>query len=160
MKKNPTKSKNKKLNTEEKKHLQKKKKFAVKRVSEPEVEYEIKYIKSKKTFDESWDFRKSNTKEYTHCFHSYPAMMIPQVARRIIENYGNKSKILFLTTVKKDGFACHVVGNRTVKGFNIPTDEITAELFKGNNFEHIGTIVRNIPNKRMPSKNSYLRMAA
>jgi len=51
-------------------------------------------LKDKK-IDESWDFRKSNTKEFTHCFHSYPAMMIPQVARRIIDNFGNKSKILF-----------------------------------------------------------------
>ena len=65
-------------------------------ISEPEVEYQIKFHKrTNKTFDESWDFRKSNTKEYTHCFHPYPAVMIPQVARRIIENYGSKSKILF-----------------------------------------------------------------
>ena len=58
------------------------------------------------------------------------------------------------TTLKKSGFACYVVGNRTVKGVNIPTDEITAQLFEENNFTHIETIVRNIPNKRMPSKNS------
>lgn len=49
----------------------------------------------KKREDYSWDFKKANTKEYTHCFHSYPAMMIPQVARRIIENYGLGSKLLF-----------------------------------------------------------------
>lgn len=58
------------------------------------------------------------------------------------------------TTLKRGGFACYVVGNRTVKGVNIPTDEITAQLFEENNFSHIETIVRNIPNKRMPSKNS------
>lgn len=58
------------------------------------------------------------------------------------------------TTLKKGGFACYVVGNRTVKGVNIPTDEITAQLFEQNNFTHVETIVRNIPNKRMPSKNS------
>lgn len=57
-------------------------------------------------------------------------------------------------TLKKNAFACFVVGNRTVKGIKIPTDEITAELFGENNFEHIETIIRNIPNKRMPSKNS------
>ena len=38
--------------------------------------------------DVSWDFRKSDTKEYTHCFHNYPAMMIPQVARKLLERYG------------------------------------------------------------------------
>ena len=58
------------------------------------------------------------------------------------------------STLKKGGFACYVVGNRTVKGITIPTDEITAQLFIQNNFTHIETIIRNIPNKRMPSKNS------
>ena len=43
---------------------------------------------SAKYKDVSWDFRKSDTKEYTHCFHNYPAMMIPQVARKLLENYG------------------------------------------------------------------------
>lgn len=57
-------------------------------------------------------------------------------------------------TIKQDGYACYVVGNRTVKGVTIPTDEITADMFKENNFKHIETIVRNIPNKRMPLKNS------
>ncbi len=49
----------------------------------------------KKYIDTTWDFKKDNTKEYTHCFHSYPAMMIPQVARRLIDKYGGKSKRLF-----------------------------------------------------------------
>ena len=38
--------------------------------------------------DESWDFRSANTKEYTHCFHTYPAMMIPQIARKLLKTYG------------------------------------------------------------------------
>ncbi len=38
--------------------------------------------------DESWDFRESDTKEYTHCFHTYPAMMIPQIARKLFKEYG------------------------------------------------------------------------
>jgi len=37
--------------------------------------------------DNSWDYRGEFTKHLTHGFHSYPAMMIPQVARRLIENY-------------------------------------------------------------------------
>lgn len=80
-----------------KKNISKRKKTsAASFVSEPGVEYQIKFkTRTNKSIDESWDFRKSNTKEYTHCFHPYPAMMIPQVARRIIENYGSKSKILF-----------------------------------------------------------------
>ena len=31
-----------------------------------------------------WDFRDADTKEGTHVVHSYPAMMIPQVARHLI----------------------------------------------------------------------------
>ena len=34
-----------------------------------------------------WDFIGSNTKEFTHCFHTYPATMISHVARKIIETY-------------------------------------------------------------------------
>jgi len=57
-------------------------------------------------------------------------------------------------TVKKGGYACYVVGNRKVKGHILPTDEITKDFFKKCGFIHIETIIRNIPNKRMPSKNS------
>lgn len=31
-----------------------------------------------------WDFAGADTKEWTHGYHTYPAMMIPQVARRLI----------------------------------------------------------------------------
>jgi DNA modification methylase len=50
--------------------------------------------------------------------------------------------------------ACIVVGNRTVKGINIPTDDIISELMLLHNFEHEKTIIRKIPNKVMPSLNS------
>ena len=42
----------------------------------------------------SWDFKEADTKEYTHCIHTYPAMMIPQIARRLIYLYGKNAKIL------------------------------------------------------------------
>jgi len=42
----------------------------------------------------SWDFKEADTKEYTHSIHTYPAMMIPQIARRLIYLYGKKAKIL------------------------------------------------------------------
>lgn len=57
--------------------------------------------------------------------------------------------------MRKGGFLCFVVGNRTVKGVKIPTDDIIVELFQASNgYKHHKTIVRNIPNKRMPKKNS------
>ncbi len=77
-------------------------------------------------------------------------------ARDVISFYEDYEKSInnVSITLKKGGFVCYVVGNRTVKGINIPTDEITAQLFKKYGFHHIETIVRNIPNKRMPLKNS------
>ena len=56
--------------------------------------------------------------------------------------------------IRKGGIACYVVGNRTVKGIQISLDYFTAETFEKHGFRHINTIVREIPNKRMPSKNS------
>jgi SOS regulatory protein LexA len=40
--------------------------------------------------DYSWDFKGAHTKSYTHGIHTYPAMFIPQVARRLLENYSQK----------------------------------------------------------------------
>ncbi|OFV65785.1 MAG: DNA methyltransferase [Candidatus Syntrophoarchaeum butanivorans] len=56
--------------------------------------------------------------------------------------------------VKKGGIVAYVVGNRRVKGIEIPNDEITREFFERNGFKHIKTIIREIPNKRMPKRNS------
>ncbi|MGI6321344.1 MAG: DNA methyltransferase [Bacteroidales bacterium] len=56
--------------------------------------------------------------------------------------------------VRHKGRIAYVVGNRTVKGVQIPLDYITVELFEKNGFDHITTIVREIPNKRMPKANS------
>lgn len=58
------------------------------------------------------------------------------------------------TKIRKGGIICYVVGNRTVKGIQIPLDFFTAEMFEKQGFSHLKTIVREIPNKRMPSKNS------
>ncbi len=49
-----------------------------------------------KYLDTFWDFYGVNTKEFTHGFHTYPAMMIPQIARELINRYGNeKTKLIF-----------------------------------------------------------------
>lgn len=56
--------------------------------------------------------------------------------------------------IRKGGRICFVVGNRTVKGTQIPLDYFTAESFEKEGFTHETTIVREIPNKRMPSKTS------
>ena len=40
--------------------------------------------------DYSWDFKGVNTKPHTHVLHTYPAMFIPQVARRLLLTYTKK----------------------------------------------------------------------
>ena len=54
----------------------------------------------------------------------------------------------------EDSTICYVVGNRRVKGVTLPTDEFIVSAFGKHGFSHKETIVRNIPNKRMPKKNS------
>ena len=50
---------------------------------------------AEKNFENTWNFATANTKEYTHCYHNYPAMMIPQIANRLLKDYGDGAKILF-----------------------------------------------------------------
>lgn len=56
--------------------------------------------------------------------------------------------------MKERSRLCFVIGNRTVKGVTIPTDEILVEMFERFGFGHRETIIRDIPNKTMPLKNS------
>ncbi|MDR3223360.1 MAG: site-specific DNA-methyltransferase [Methanobrevibacter sp.] len=61
----------------------------------------------------------------------------------------------FDRVLKEKSVLCFVVGNRRVNNHVIPTDEIIVELFKNyNSYEHEKTIIRNIPNKKMPKQNS------
>lgn len=48
----------------------------------------------KRIFDSSWDFKGENTKCSNHGLHTYPAMMIPQIARRLIKEYGDAAEVL------------------------------------------------------------------
>ena len=56
--------------------------------------------------------------------------------------------------VRIGGRVCYVVGDRRVKGIQIPLDYFTAEMFEQCGFVHLHTIVREIPSKRMPSLTS------
>ncbi|MFQ3611002.1 MAG: DNA methyltransferase, partial [Fimbriimonadales bacterium] len=56
--------------------------------------------------------------------------------------------------VKRGKYACFVVGNRRVKGIELPTDKIVADFVEHQGFQHQRTIVRAISNKRMPSQNA------
>ncbi len=55
---------------------------------------------------------------------------------------------------RKGAMICMVVGNRTVKGYQIPTHRIIQELGEDHDMKHVKTTFRNIPTKRIPSRNS------
>ena len=45
--------------------------------------------------EDDWTFNGASTRELTHCYHDYPARMIPQVASKLIDLYGSNAKVLF-----------------------------------------------------------------
>ena len=57
-------------------------------------------------------------------------------------------------SIKKNGKAIYVVGNRRVKDVQLPTDQFVAEKFEQNGFKHLFTYERLLGNKAMPSQNS------
>ncbi|MBU4299071.1 transcriptional repressor LexA [Patescibacteria group bacterium] len=62
----------------------------VKIIRNLETQIEKEKVKDEKyirRIDYSWDYKGEKTKTYTHGIHTYPAMFIPQVARRLLENF-------------------------------------------------------------------------
>lgn len=57
-------------------------------------------------------------------------------------------------TLKIGGYAIYVVGNRRVRNIELPLDVITYKMFEKFGYSHEITFVRDILNKRMPSKAS------
>jgi hypothetical protein len=57
-------------------------------------------------------------------------------------------------SIKKGGKSIYVVGNRTVKNVQLPTDQFIAEKFEESGFKHIITYERALSNKSMPCRNS------
>jgi 16S rRNA G966 N2-methylase RsmD len=58
------------------------------------------------------------------------------------------------SSVRKGGKSVYVVGNRTVKNVQLPTDQFIAEKFTENGFKHLTTYKRALSSKSMPSRNS------
>lgn len=42
-----------------------------------------------------WNFTNTGIRHSTHGFHTYPAMLVPQIAEELLNEYGKKSKTLF-----------------------------------------------------------------
>ncbi len=74
----------------------------------------------------------------------------------VLSFFADFSKVLarLFQVLDGDRKCCLVVGNRTVKNVQIPTDLIMIELARSLGFEHVVTYYRDIPNKRMPLSNS------
>jgi 16S rRNA G966 N2-methylase RsmD len=62
-------------------------------------------------------------------------------------------------SIRKGGKSVYVVGNRTVKNVQLPTDQFIAEKFEQNGFKHLITYERALSNKSMPSRNSPTNVA-
>jgi len=103
--------------------------------------------------DHSWDFANEKTKYYTHGVHSYPAMMIPQIAKRIISEYGKEAKncydpfcgsgsvLLEFQLAQKNGIGTDInplaILISRVKNRNIPVKKLQEEYSKiKNNIFH------------------------
>lgn len=57
-------------------------------------------------------------------------------------------------SIKKDGMAIYIVGNRRVKDNQLLTDQFVAEQFENNGFKHVITYERALSSKAMPLRNS------
>jgi len=77
----------------------------------------------------------------------------PKRAREVYSFYADLYKAFenISKKVKQSKHAALVVGNRRVRGVELPTDKICADLFRHLGFIHTATLVREISNKRMPS---------
>jgi DNA modification methylase len=77
----------------------------------------------------------------------------PKRAREVYSFYADLYKAFenISKKVKPGKHAVVVVGNRQVRGVELPTDKICASFFRHLGFVHTATLVREISNKRMPA---------
>lgn len=66
----------------------------IRNLESPTDKESLKETKFRKRIDYSWDYQGEKTKSYTHGLHTYPAMFIPQVARRLLQNYSNEGDLI------------------------------------------------------------------
>lgn len=66
-------------------------------ISELKFTNQLFHLQSKsrnKDYDPSWNYEDDNIRALTHNIHPYPAMMIPQVAGRLIDMYAPKKAVV------------------------------------------------------------------
>ena len=89
------------------------------------------------TLNKISEIDKKRADEVLHFYNGYY-----NVIRNVVKNLSKKGKV------------CFVVGNRTVKSYQIPMDQITASFLESMGLKFDGIFVRDILNKVMPSQNS------
>jgi site-specific DNA-methyltransferase (cytosine-N4-specific) len=54
-------------------------------------------VEEQQTFDaDEWTFNGASTRQLTHCYHDYPARMIPQIAGKLLDRFdGGSLRVLF-----------------------------------------------------------------
>lgn len=111
-----------------------------------------KVIKEK-TPDQQLEYLKSTT--LTDIYKSI-ATVDEKRALQVLQFYVDLDVVIeeSAKVTKHGAYQYWVVANRTVKGYQIPTDQIIAELFQKYGVVHLHDFYRNIPNKRMPKLNS------
>ena len=72
----------------------------------------------------------------------------------LLSSIRNVSKL-----IRPNGHACYVVGNRTVNSVILPTSDAIKDFFESANLSYVTTHIREIPNKRMPARNSPTNVA-
>jgi hypothetical protein len=90
--------------------------------------------------------------DYIQEVHKADAKRALEVSSFYIDLENSIKKVA--NSIKKGGKSIYVVGNRTVKNIQLPTDQFIAEKFEENGLQHIITYERSITSKSMPSQNS------
>lgn len=75
-------------------------------------------------------------------------------AKDVESYFADLGKCIFEFSRVLKGYACIVIGNRTVSRVKIPTDKIIVEIAKEANLEHVTTFYRKIPTKKIPWANA------
>ena len=77
------------------------------------------------------------------------ALEVASFYKDLLSSINNVSKL-----ITSNGYVCYVVGNRTVASVILPTSDVIRDFFSFFGLKYVTTHLRNIPNKRMPARNS------
>lgn len=122
-------------------------------------------VRPASSVEEDWDYATADTKTHTHGFHTYPAMMIPQVARRLIRMYGQPGQTLLdpfcgsgtsLVEARLAGLNSYGIDLNPLAVLiaRVKTTDLPESAAEGFGWRFVEQFERRIPNKRMPLQNS------